>query len=99
MNHQPTLGTFMNFIEIEKNLVLQNAYKNKQEIIKIHKKLSSERIKLDRWFDKYLDIFSEKLNSCAQKDPVKVLYDKKFAQYGELTRLINASVFYLKGLS
>jgi hypothetical protein len=50
---------------------------------------------MDRWFDKYLDMFDEKMNSSERTDPVWKLYFKKFDEYCELKQSLKSTEYFL----
>lgn len=79
-------------LEIAQALVAND----KQRISKIYLELVAERNKLDKWFNKYLDMFSEKMSEVDRTDPIWKLYNIKSKQYSELNAGIKTAEFYLK---
>ena len=69
---------------------------DKQKIYSIYLELVKERNKLDKWFNKYLDMFSEKMSDADKKDPMWKLYDAKSEQYSRIMTNIKTAEFYLK---
>lgn len=57
--------------------------------------LVNDRTKMDRWFDKFLDMFDEKFATMDRKDPARKLYDKKFEEYEHLSRIIKIAEHYM----
>jgi hypothetical protein len=87
----------MNYRSIESKIVTAKALKDKATINEIYIDLSNQKIKLDRWFDKFLDMFDEKLSHCNSSDPVKKLYNTKFEEYSKVARALKLAESYLKG--
>ena len=55
--------------------------RDRKQLIEIHSELVKERNLLDVWFNKYLDIFSDKMTEVSKADPVWKLYDNKYKLY------------------
>lgn len=87
----------MKSVSIESKLVSAKHLKDKETINNIYVELSTQRVKLDRWFDKFLDMFDEKLSNCDRNDPIKKLYNSKFNEYSEIARAMKLAESYLKG--
>ena len=77
-------------------LIIANNHRDVEAIKKIHIDLLNHRAKMDRWFDKYLDMFDEKFAELDWKDPAKKLYNKKFEEYESLNVSIKMAEHYLK---
>jgi hypothetical protein len=60
--------------------------------------LLKERTLLDRWFDKYLDMFERKMSSDNTDTPVWKLYKTKSNEYSELNGIITTANVYIKKL-
>jgi hypothetical protein len=60
--------------------------------------LLKERTLLDRWFDKYLDMFERKMSSDNTDTPVWKLYKTKSNEYSELNGIITTANAYIKKL-
>jgi len=60
--------------------------------------LLKERTLLDRWFDKYLDMFERKMTSENTDTPVWKLYKTKSNEYSELNGIITTADAYIKKL-
>lgn len=86
----------MNLNTLESEIVAYAAMKDYSKIRDIHTTLSTKRMKLDRWFDKYLDMFSEKLEHVEKTDPIKKLYNSKFDEYSSVSRVIKIAENYMK---
>ncbi len=56
--------------------------------------LKTQRRKLDAWFDKYLEMFDNKMTKTGKEDPVWKMYDKKFYEYQELEQNIKRVNYY-----
>lgn len=86
----------MNLRQIESQIIAAKDLKDKAFINDAFVKLSNEKAKMDRWFDKYLDMFDEKLSTCDRNDPVKKLYNTKFDEYSRLSRTLKLAESYMK---
>lgn len=86
----------MNMRQIESQIIQARAYNDRAAIGEILIELTNQRSKMDRWFDKYLDMFDEKLSECDRNDPVKKLYNTKFDEYSKLQRTIKLAESYMK---
>lgn len=62
----------------------------------VYIQLFNEKSKLDKWFDKYLDMFNDKMSDADRNDPMWKLYRAKFTQYNKLTDSIKTVQYYLK---
>lgn len=58
--------------------------------------LLAQKQKLDRWFDRYLDLFSDRMETLEKNDPVWKLYDKKYASYQEVSHAIITADYFLR---
>lgn len=85
----------MNIYTIESQIITAHALRDRQSIEKIYTDLSSTKNKMDRWFDKYLDMFSDKIGSVDKTDPIRKLYDKKFSEYSKVTHLLRVATNYM----
>lgn len=81
---------------IQSELILAHRYNDKNEIKKLYVELLNDRSKMDRWFNKYLDMFDEKFADMDYKDPAKKLYNSKFQEYQKLSSTIKMAEHYLK---
>ena len=86
----------LNLNKLESEIVSCAALRDYSRIREIYDDLSAKRMKLDRWFDKYLDMFSEKLEEVEKTDPVKKLYNTKFDQYSGISRVIKVAEVYMR---
>ena len=86
----------MNTYQLQSEIVTSFQLRDKDKILKIHTDLVSERNKLDKWFSKFVDMFSENIGEAAVTDPVRVLYDKKYTEYSKISKVINIAETYLK---
>lgn len=74
----------MNTVQVE----LQILNSTGEALVELHTDLLRKRNKMDRWFNRYLDLFSEKITLVAKTDPIKKLYDSKYEEYTQLTHLL-----------
>jgi hypothetical protein len=51
---------------------------------------------MDRWFDKFLDMFDDKLSNAEKSDPIKKLYESKYNEYQQVTRTLKVAEHYMK---
>jgi hypothetical protein len=65
---------------------------------KIHLSLIKQRKAMDRWFDKYLDMFDRKMNPEETDTPVWKLYKSKSREYSELNEVITTANAYINKL-
>ena len=65
---------------------------------KIHLSLIKQRKVMDRWFDKYLDMFDRKMNPEETDTPVWKLYKSKSREYSELNEVITTANAYINKL-
>lgn len=86
----------MNIRNIESQILFAKAYNDTETIGKYYVELSNEKAKMDRWFDKFLDKFNEKLSVCERSDPVKKMYNVKFDEYTQLSRVLTIAEKYMK---
>ena len=81
---------------LESQIVIAAALRDKQTIKNIYSELTSTKIKMDQWFDMFLDKFDDKLSTCDRSDPVKKLYNTKFEEYSKVARTIKVAEHYMK---
>ena len=86
----------MNRAKIENEIVMAHVYNNKQKIKDIYISLINTKAKLDRWFNKYLDMFDEKMSSVPNNDPVWKLYNAKSEEYSAVTQTIKTAEYFMK---
>lgn len=86
----------MNRKKIENDIVLASLHNNKDAIKDIYIDLINLKAKLDRWFNKYLDMFDEKMSSVNNSDPVWKLYHSKSEEYSDITQSIKTAEYFLK---
>jgi hypothetical protein len=67
-----------------------------QDLTTQYNELIKERHKLDTWFNKYLDLFSDKMTALDKTDPTWKLYDSKSRAYSELNKNIKTVEYRLK---
>lgn len=85
----------MNRKNIESDIVNAYIYNDKEKMKSIYIDLVNLRSKLDRWFNKYLDMFDEKMNSCTRSDPIWKLYHAKSDEYSDVVQSIKTAEYYL----
>lgn len=86
----------MNLQHIESKIVTAANLRELDVVREIYIELSSEQMKMNRWFDKYLDRFSEKLDQVDRNDPIKKLYNSKFDEYSRISRAMKIAESYMK---
>lgn len=78
---------------------LHNAHQtgDRKTIEKTLKNLYTIQKKLDWWFEKYIEMFDDKIGDMNVKrsEPVKMLYNHKFRQYQQASALIFLAKDYL----
>jgi len=65
---------------------------------KIQKSLLKQRQVMDKWFDKYLDMFDKKMDSSNPDTPIWKLYNTKSQEYSELNEIITTANAYITKL-
>lgn len=86
----------MNRKNIEADIVNAYMFNDYAKLNLIYIELVNLRSKLDRWFNKYLDMFDEKMNSSKRNDPVWRLYHAKSDEYSDVIQTIKTAEYYLK---
>lgn len=86
----------MNRKTIEHNIVEAYTFNDKSKLMDIYVELVNTRSKMNRWFDKYLDMFDDVMNSRDRSDPVWKLYHKKSDEYSDIVQSIKTVEYYLK---
>lgn len=86
----------MNRQQTEQNIVMAYTYNNREVIQEIYIDLVNIKAKLDRWFNKYLDMFDDKMSTVNNNDPVWKLYHSKSEEYNAVTQTIKTAEYYLK---
>lgn len=67
-----------------------------QALEKIKAVLVKERTVMDKWFDKYLDMFERKMSTEDTETPIWKLYKTKSKEYSELNGIIKTADIYIK---
>lgn len=65
---------------------------------KIKAVLVRERTVMDRWFDKYLEMFERKMSTEDTETPIWKLYKTKSKEYSELNGIIKTADIYINKL-
>jgi len=86
----------MNRPKIENDIAHAYLYNEHDKINTIYIDLLNIRAKLDRWFNKYLDMFDEKMNSSTRSDPVWKLYHAKSEEYSDVVQTIKTAEYYIR---
>jgi len=81
--------------EIERNIITAATLHDWNAVLEIKDDIFQQRCKLDKWFDRYLNMFEDKLQTCPSTDPVKVLFKRKSDEYEHVNRLMRIAEFYL----
>jgi hypothetical protein len=63
---------------------------------RIRSSLVAERKVMDKWFDKYLDMFEKKMSPDETNTPIWKLYKTKSKEYSELNGIITTADVYIK---
>jgi len=69
-----------------------------QALEKIRASLVAQRKTMDKWFDKYLDMFERKMNADETDTPIWNLYKTKSKEYSELNGVITTADVYIRKL-
>ena len=62
---------------------------------KIKTSLIKQRIAMDRWFDKYLDMFEKKMNVEETETPIWKLYKDKLKEYDKISHGIKTADYWI----
>ena len=68
-------------------------------LLRIRGDLLKQRQKMDRWFDKYLDMFDRKMDPAKVDTPEWKMYNKKSDEYSKLNQLIKSAEAYIQKVS
>ena len=86
----------MNVRSIESRIVTAAALHDQETIREIYIELSNTKLRMNRWFDKFLDRFDQDLNTVDRSNPIKKLYNSKFDEYSDVARTIKIAENYMK---
>lgn len=86
----------MNRKQVETDILNAHIYNNPEKLNSIYIDLINLRAKMDRWFNKYLDMFDEKMNALPATDPIWKLYHKKADEYSDVTQTIKTAEYFIK---
>lgn len=86
----------MNRKQVEYDIVNAHIYDDIDKLKSIYIDLINLRGKMDRWFNKYLDMFDEKMNSSTRSDAVWKLYHAKSDKYSDVVQTIKTAEYYLQ---
>lgn len=81
--------------KISSELPMLSLDRNVKKMTEYKTYLTSHREKLDRWFDKYLDMFDKDMKPEEGTTPVWNMYRKKYKEYEELESVLKTTEFYL----
>lgn len=85
-----------NFKQTQQQIVSYHAYGKDKELSQLYNSLLMEKMKLDKWMGKYLDMFERKMNYEETDTAIWDLYKKKSNEYSKLTSLITTAKHYLQ---
>lgn len=85
----------VNRMQIERDVAIAYHVGDRQKVKSILEDLTTQCHKMDRWFDKYLDMFDDKMNVSKRTDPVWKLYYQKFNSYCDLKQSIKTTEYFL----
>lgn len=86
----------MNRKQVEYDIVNAHLFNDKEKLNSIYIELVNLRAKMDRWFDKYLDMFDEKMSSLTRDSSIWKCYHAKAEEYSEVIQTIKTAEYYLK---
>jgi hypothetical protein len=86
----------MNRKQTESDIVIAHTFNDYDKLYGIYVELVNSRSKLDRWFNKYLDMFDEKMSKSTREDPLWKLYHVKHEEYSDINQTIRTAEYYLK---
>lgn len=85
----------MNIIGIETQIISAYTNGDRQAIKSLYEDMTSKLLKMNRWFDRYIDMFDEQIATVSSSDPIRKLYDAKFQEYSNLNHLIKVAQHYM----
>lgn len=85
--------------KIQSELPMLSLDRNVKKMTEYKNFLASHREKLDRWFDKYLDMFDKDMKPDEGNTPVWNMYRKKYKEYEEIESMLKTTEFYLSKAS
>lgn len=85
--------------KIQSELPMLSLNRNVKKMTEYKNFLTSHREKLDRWFDKYLDMFDKDMKPDEGNTPVWNMYRKKYKEYEEIESMLKTTEFYLSKVS
>jgi hypothetical protein len=86
----------MNTKLLESKIIIAHDLKDFGFIQSTYVDLLNTKNKMDRWFDKFLDMFDDKLSNAEKSDPIKKLYESKYNEYQQVTRTLKVAEHYMK---
>jgi hypothetical protein len=86
----------MNRKKVEHDIVEAYTFNNREKLMNIYLDLINTRSKMNRWFDKYLDMFDDVMSTRDRSDPIWKLYHVKSDEYSDVTQSIKTAEYYLK---
>lgn len=84
----------MDLNKIERDVIIAYSQHDWKFINETHQQLYAELFKMDKWFNKYLDIFSEKMDYMEASHPVQKLYQLKLKQYSDINQAFKVVQHY-----
>lgn len=81
--------------KIQSELPMLSLQRDVKKINEYKTFLTTQREKLDRWFDKYLDMFDKDMKPEEGTTPVWNMYRKKYKEYESIDSMIKTTEFYL----
>ena len=68
---------------------------NKQELIRVKDELEKNLKEVDIFFEEYLELFSEQMNSASKTEPVWKAYNDKYKAYENIKHNLKLTNHYL----
>lgn len=69
---------------------------NKQELIRVKGELEKNLKEVDVFFEEYLELFSEQMNSASKNDPVWKAYNDQYKAYENIKHSLKLTNHYLR---
>jgi hypothetical protein len=86
----------MNVTETNKKILDLYRYQKLEELNKLLTHLTIERMKIDKFLSKFLDMFERKMSYENTETPVWDLYKKKLDEHEKLSQCIQTANHYLQ---
>ena len=85
----------MNMTEARSKISMFSLNRDLKGLVAFREDLIKEQKIMDKWFDKYLDMFDRKMDPKEPATPIWKMYNKKYDEYTELDLVIKTANAYV----